>query len=653
MAQEHKMSIDRLRPTAEAGLAAQVSGRGEESVMLSDEVAKVLKSEGVEYVFYLTGGGTGTMMVSIQKAGIKAVHCRNEMSAGFAMDAWGRITTRPGFALPGAGTGLTNFTTGLAQAYAAPSPGVALIAESGPFDDDKYGSQGVSRAENQCRGMCKWVRKVHPNTLLWQLKRAFRSAVAPPVAPVVVAYGNSEFRSGMRVPRSVAYQALDPDSWKPRIYRSLVDTREIEETVKWLLEAEKPVIIAGHEAHQDQCQEEYRELAHLLGIPSGGRRIARGIISEADDLCYGSRARGRVFAQADRCIVLGLRVGFLERFGNAPFFPQSIRYCQIHSSPDYTELNLPTDIEIIGNLKEILKQMIQCIKDMGIKGPLDKWAKWRQFVVDTGESYKKRTLARTDEMVNQVPLHPELIGRYTAELLSKEYNNDYIFINDSHTGGAYFSSWNVAVNTGTVLDAAETIGIGHAPGMALAAGLATNRQKPILAMVGDGSVGIAAGDFETCVRWDIPVIFLHHNNNTLINASWELFQQKTCSVTGDILKDSWQTMPDIHYEKMFAEVGCHPEFVEKPEQIKPALKRAFEVAMREKKPAFIECFVEPYAIHPSSAQPGSVISLAAQFKWDDLPERGKEAVVTLLVTPEVTARLPKDYQEGIAAYQKK
>ncbi len=653
MTQEHRMSVDRLRPTAEAGLAAQVSGRGDEDVMLSEEVAKLLKSEGVEYVFYLTGGGTGTMMVSIQKAGIKAVHCRNEMSAGFAMDTWGRLTTRPGFALPGAGTGLTNFTTGLAQAYAAPSPGVALIAESGPFDDDKFGSQGISRAENQCRGMCKWVRKVHPNTLLWQLKRAFRSAVAPPVAPVVVAYGNSEFSGGLKVPRRVAYQALDPDSWQPRIYRSLVDPREIEQTVKWLLEAEKPVIIAGHEAHQDQCQEEYRELAHLLGIPASGRRIARGIISEADDLCHGSRARGRVFAQADRCIVLGLRIGFLEGFGNAPFFPQHIKYCQIHSSPDYTELNLPTEIELIGNLKEILKQMIQCVKDMGIKGPLDKWAKWRQFVVDTKANYTKQTLARTDEMVNQVPLHPELIGRYTAELLNKKYNNDYIFINDSHTGGAYFSAWNVAVNTGTVLDAAETIGIGHAPGMALAAGLATNRQKPILAMVGDGSVGIAAGDFETCVRWDIPVIFLHHNNNTLINAGWELFQEKSCSVTGDILKDSWQTMPDIHYERMFAEVGCHPEFVEKPEQIKPALDRAFEFAMKEKRPAFIECFVEPYAIHPSSAQPGRVISLARQFSWDELPERGKEAVVTLLVTPEVTARLPKDYQEGIAAYQKK
>src|SRR5512139_604663 len=96
--QEHKISVDTLRPTAQAGLAALTSVRGEDRVKLSDEVAKVLKSEGVEYCFFLTGGGTATMMVAIEQAGIKAVHCRNEMTAGFAMDAWGRLTTRPGFA---------------------------------------------------------------------------------------------------------------------------------------------------------------------------------------------------------------------------------------------------------------------------------------------------------------------------------------------------------------------------------------------------------------------------------------------------------------------------------------------------------------------------------------------------------------------------
>jgi thiamine pyrophosphate-dependent acetolactate synthase large subunit-like protein len=652
MAQQHRISVDNLRPTAQAGLKALASVRGEERVKLSDEVAKVLKSEGVEYAFFLTGGGTATMMRGIEQSGIKAVHCRNEMTAGFAMDAWGRLTTRPGFALPGAGTGLTNFTTGLCQAYSAPSPGVAIIAESGPFDDDKYGGQGIARSENQCQGLCKWVRKAHPNTFLWQLKRAFRSAVTSPIGPVVVAYGNSEFTTGITVPRRVAYQALDPNSFPPRVFRNLVPQQEIEAAIKWLLDAEKPVIIAGHEAHQDQCQEEFRELAHLLGVPSAGRRIARGIISETDPLNYGRRGRGAVFAQADRCIVLGLRIGSLEGFGNPPFFPHTIRYCQIHNSPDYTELNLPTDLELIGNLKDILQQMIQTVKDMGIKGPVDKWAKWRQFIVDTNQSYEKRTLARTEGQASEVPINPDIAGRYVSEVLADMYKNDYIFINDSHTGGAYFSNWNIAINTGTVMDASETIGIGHAPGMALAAGLATKREKPILAMVGDGCCGIAAGDFETCTRWDIPVVFLHHNNNTMINATWELTWAKTCTPTGDILKDSWQTLPGIRYDKMFAEVGQHPEYVERAEEIKAVVKRAFEFAMKEKKPAFIEMPIEPFALHTSQAQPGRVLAIANEFKWNELPDRGKEMVV-MLATPEVTARLPKEYQEGIAAAQKK
>ncbi|MFH1639705.1 MAG: thiamine pyrophosphate-binding protein [Chloroflexota bacterium] len=193
---EEKMMVDRLRPSAELALQIKEDPRAREKVVLGDCVADMLKEEGVEYVFYLTGGGTATMIQPLQKNKIKCVHVRHEQTAGFAMDAIGRITRRPGFALPGAGTGLTAFGTGLCQAYSAGAPGVCLQAESGPFDDDKYGGQGVARAENQFFGMCKWVRKVNqPNVLLWQLKRAFRSSVTPPYGPCVVAYGNSEINA--------------------------------------------------------------------------------------------------------------------------------------------------------------------------------------------------------------------------------------------------------------------------------------------------------------------------------------------------------------------------------------------------------------------------------------------------------------------------
>ena len=656
---EEKMIVDKLRPTAEMQEAPKVDVKLEEEVFLGDCVADLLKKEGVEYVPYLTGGGTATMIAHIQKAGIKCVHVRHEQTAGFFLDGWGRLTAKPGFALPGAGTGLTNFSTGLCQTYCSGAPAVALQAESGPFDDDKYGGQSIARAENQFKGMTKWVRKVNfPNTLLWQLKRAFRSAMTPPTGPAVVAYGNSAITPGMRVKRKVAYQtymggyygSFGPD---PDLLQVSPDPVRVERAMKWLLEAEKPVIIAGSEAHQDQCQEELRELVHLLGIPAAGRRTARGIISELDPLCYGRRARGPLFREADRCIMLGLRCGMLERYGNAPFLPHKIRYCQINSCPDTTELNLPTDIEIIGNLKKTVRMMIDCAKDMGIKGPVEKWAKWRQFLIDTTESYRRRTAGRTDAMMHQTPVHPDLVGRLVADTLARDYNNNYISIIDGYTASSYFTAWNVATQSGYSLDASETIGIGHSPGMALACGLATKREIPIFAIMGDGAVGAAGMDIESCVRWDIPCVFLHENNNTLINGSWEYYWSKACAVEGNILHDSWETMPDIHYEKMAEAFGAHTEFVDKPEQLEPAIKRSFEVAMREKKPAFIEVFVDMDVIHSNFAQPAALVRTARQFNWDELPDKGQKLVATQLVSPAALRMLPKNWVDGIAAYQKK
>ncbi|MFH0846668.1 MAG: thiamine pyrophosphate-binding protein [Chloroflexota bacterium] len=658
--QEERMLVDKLRPTAELALKQQavVDVKAEERIRIGDALAEMLKEEGVEYIPFLTGGNTGIFIRSAQQQKIKCVHVRHEQTAGFFMSGWGTVTRRPTLAMHVGGTGLTNFSTGLVQAYSSGSPGVALSCETGLFDDDKYGNQGLARAENQFRGICKWVRKVStPNTFLWQMKRAFRSAVTPPTGPVSIAVAASEINPSQNqlVPRRVLYQAYRPGYWKPdpAPQQYLANPVLVERAVKWLMEAERPVLIAGSAAHMQDCQEELREFAHLLGVPSSGRRTARGIISELDDLNYGRRARGPVFDQADRCIVFGLRIGVLEGYGNPPFFPHKIRYCQIQDCPENTELNLPTDIEIYGNLKQTLKQMIQVAKDMGVKKPVAKWEKWRQFVKDTEASYKARVLARTDRMAHQMPVHPDLVGRYVSEVMSEDYNNDCISIIDGFTASAYFTAWNIATNSGHNLDASETIGIGHSFGLALACGLATNRSKPIFAILGDGAVGAAGMDVESCVRWNIPAVFLHENNNTLINGMWELYWSKTCAVEGNILHDSWETMPWIHYEKMFAEVGAHPEFVERPEQLKPAVKRAFEVAMKEKRPAFVEVFVDMDVIHSTFAQPGSIIGTSAQFKWDELPDKGKRMMATQLVSPAVLPRLPKDWQEGIASFQKK
>jgi len=624
-----------------------------ETVNVLEEVAKLAKREGVEYVFTLPGGNEITLDWTMQRAGIKRVMLRHEQACGFAMDAWGRLSRRPGFAVVGPGTGLTNFTTGVVQAMSAGAPGVGIVAESGTMDDDLLGGQGLARSEQQFAGITKWARRVtYPTTLLFQVQRAFRSAVTQPTGPAVVAYTNELMGGGLIVPKAQAYTNYTPAGWKPDIFDSQGNPAKVEKVVRWLLEAEKPAMVAGHAAHQDDCQDEMREFVRILGLPTSTRRVARGMISELDPLNY-QKARGQVMAQADRCLVFGIKVGsYLEGFGGPNYYPTTCRYAQVMPTPDMTCLALNTDIEVTGNLKMILKQMLEVLKDMGIKSPPDKWNKWREFVATTTKASLDRQNKRTEPMVGKSPLHPDLVGRYCAEVLTDKYNDDYIGIIDGFTASAYFTNWNVAQNTGTVLDAAETIGIGHGPGMAVAAGLYTNREKPIIVVMGDGGLGAGGMDIETCVRWNIPAVFIHENNDVLMAGFFESCFAKVAKPTGDINRDSWQVTHKVRYDRGMADLGCHTEFVEKSEQVKPAIEKAIEVSLREKRPSFIEAFVDPDAMSTLFSGPALAFMLAGSITWDDVPNRGKE-IMLRTVPPQMTPMFPQDWQEGFATGQKK
>jgi thiamine pyrophosphate-dependent acetolactate synthase large subunit-like protein len=289
---------------------------------------------------------------------------------------------------------------------------------------------------------------------------------------------------------------------------------------------------------------------------------------------------------------------------------------------------------------------------MGITGPPEKWADWRKMVKDTKDDYAQKVLARTDAMRGKKPLHPDLAGRIIAEHFRDELQDDYIAVIDGFTASSFFTDWNMVRNSGMVLDASETIGIGHGPGMAIGAGMATNRKKPIVVLIGDGGLGAAAMDIETCVRWEIPAIFIHENNNTMVAGGWQLFWSKACSPTGNPMLDSWQTLPYIRHDRMFAELGCHTEFVEDDKNLQPALKRSLDFVLTQGKPAFVEVFVDAEVMNEIWAT--FLTACCGFLDWDDLPEEGKKAIVDYqLVNPDFASHCPTWPKEALAWRKKK
>ncbi|MBI5018232.1 MAG: thiamine pyrophosphate-binding protein [Deltaproteobacteria bacterium] len=653
IAAHETLLVDQLKPGAEFTHGELPEEFLKETHIIS-LMADLAKKEGTEYVFGITAGAEWPMEGLFMKAGIKRVHVRHEQTATFAADAVGRMTRRTAVTIIGPSTGLCNATSGIAQSYAAQSPVLVIGGEHPAWSDSVQFAQGLVQAEKLFGGITKYTKRVtNPISLLFEFKRAYRAAMTPPMGPTSIAIPWDTSYEKCRLPLVYAYSLYGPGNFERTEQKMRYEAPQVvEEMVKWLLSAEKPGIIGGESVWYDDAQEELRELVALTGIPCHTRRLARGVISELDPLNCGGRGRGRFLRGCDRALILGLKVGYLEMHGYPPFWGPGTRYAQAQTCRENVDLFLGTDHELIGNIKALLRQMIECVKSMGLTKPPERWNEWRKYIADNKEFYRAKTIERTDAMRGRMPLHPDLVGRIIGETITEECQDEAISIIDGFTASSFYTDWNVCRTGARVLDAADTIGIGHGPGLALGAGMATNRSIPMVCVIGDGGLGAGGMDIETCARWDMPVVFIHQNNNTMVAGGWKLFWSKACSPTGNEMRDSWSTLPNIRYDRMMKEFGCHTEFVESDKEMKGALKRSLDFVRDKNKPAFIEVFVEGQSMNEIWAT--FLTNCCGFLEWEDIPEEGKNAIKTLgLCDPMYRSFAPTWPDEAFAIRKKR
>jgi acetolactate synthase-1/2/3 large subunit len=582
----------------------------------------------VEYFFNIISGWEWMEDAALIRAGIKRVQVRHEMTAAFAAEGWGRMTGRPGVALVGGATGPEFASAGVIQAKSAQAPMIFIGGESNMWDDNMQMGQGISRPHKEFEWITKYATRVgNPAVLLWETKRAFRAANTPPTGPVCLEIPGEIFNIAWhRGPRANYLLAFDPVTWTKASERptTAANPQDLDRVMKWFFEAERPAIITGEQVAYDYAIPELQEFVQLTGIPTHCRRSSRGAISEYDPLnCYG-RARGAVMRRSDRTMVIGLRVQYLELFGYPPFWNDKARHIQIQACPENVCMTLPTEFELHGNMKVILRQMIDWCKANGITKPPEKWNDWRADVAGRKEGYEKKAIERTKAMEGKVPLHPDLVGKLGSEFLHDELNDDYYFLIDGFTAASYFTDWNKMKFAPSILDASDTIGFGQSPGHALAIGLLSNRNKPILAIMGDGAVGAAGMEIETCSRWNIPCVFMHLNNNA-VATGLQYAYPASYYPSQNPLRDHTSTLPNIRYDKMMAEFGCHTEFVQRDVELKPAMKRAFDFVRTQYRPAFVEVFIDPdvlQEIWTTFLIPMSI----GHLPWDQLGENARAAI---------------------------
>lgn len=538
-------------------------------------VAKYLKDvEDVGTVFSLSGGHIDRIYDGFLELGIRLIDVRHEQAAAMMAHAWSIITGQPGVCLVTAGPGFTNTLTGVVNAYQENAP-IVLLSGTIPLRDRGLGALQDMKQADMVKSTVKWydicldVKRIPE-----YISTAFRHAVSGRPGPVF-----------LELPPDVLNVQVETEalSWPQKgglVYKSQPDPSRFGPAADLINKAEKPLIIGGSGVGLCRCDDELQKFIDTTGIPFILINTGRGAVPDEHPLSLwdgGLMASLTALGQADLVVALGVRFNWLLMFGQT--FPQA-KVVRVDIDATEIDRNRVSDVGLVGDLGLALKELNKRVQKRDHSA-------WRQGLKKAYAPMIQEEIEARDKPSD--PIHPaRLVGQ-----VRKAVGDDAIYVVD---GGdtSYFGIVGLrAKERASVLQAAAgQFGcLGTGIPFAIAA-KAARPDKTVVVINGDGSFGLNAMEFCTAVRHNMPFVCVVNNDGAwgMIKHGQELSYGKERAFGSEL--------GAVHYEKLAAALGGYGEWVERDEDIAPAVKRA----LKSGKPACVNVLTDPGVVSPATLQ---------------------------------------------------
>ena len=527
-------------------------------------VAKILKREGVEVVFTLSGGHIAAIYDGCLREGIRVVDTRHEQAAVHAAEGWAKATRKPGVALLTAGPGVTDGITGLANAYLAGSP-VLVIGGAAPQGLwDRGALQEMGQIE-LVRPITKWARSVHESARLSEYTAmAFRQMLSGKPGPAFLEMPMDILSS--LVEDETAFDPGEPASYRYQ-GRTAPDPVMLEQAVALLEQARRPVIMAGTAVWWCDAAEPLRQLAEKLNAPVYLNGAGRGCLPPTHPLFF-SNSRRKALEGADTILAVGTRMDFRLNHGQPPLIPAATNVIWLDLAAEDVGVNRGAQAALVGDVGLSMGQLAQGTKQLPA-------GEWLDFIRAQEEKGQERDTAALNS--DAVPIHPMRFCREIRDFIDE----DTTVVGD---GGDIVSYAGRVINVhkpGYWLDSGPMGCLGTGTGFAMAAQLA-RPGKRVLMVYGDGSFGLNGMEFESMVRQKLPIVAIIGNDG-----AWGQIKHPQRAMIGHAT--AAELSPGIRYDKMVEALGGYGELVERPQDIRPALERAFASGL----PACVNVLLDP------------------------------------------------------------
>jgi acetolactate synthase-1/2/3 large subunit len=530
-------------------------------------ICRALKLEGVKNIFALAGDHILPVLDVMADQDFRILDTRHEQAAVHMADGWSRITEQPGVCMYTT-PGFANAIPGLTNAMHTEGPVISIAGCADTHDLGRGAQQEIDQvgmAEPMCKGsfMVPDARRIPE-----YIARAMRLAFSGRRGPV-----------HLTIPIDVQEQSVEdndvtfiaPDGYRPSA-AVLGDPKQVRQAVALLRQAQRPLLIAGSAAGYTLSGEAMRRFIETTRLPIVTEEQSRGLVPDDHPYVFGYFERGlnRAAAKvrdADAVVLLGRKQDFIIGFCRPPHVAANAKIIQIDPSPLEIGRNRGADVGMAGDVASILEQMT------------DEAAKYEWKDLPWLDELRAARAAQAEwaEKLAQPksPMHALFVHKTLKSILRPDDCLVFDGGDFCHFGRSYLP----AVKPKHWFNVSSLGMLGSSLPTALAAKVAYPNSR-VFMVTGDGAFGFNGMEFDTAVRHGLNIVAIVGNDS-----AWGIDRQIQLGLYGrNVATDLRQS----RYEQIVQGLGGYGEFVERPEDLKPALERALAAG----KPALLNVAVE-------------------------------------------------------------
>lgn len=524
-------------------------------------IVNTLIDQGVDTIFGYPGGAVLNIYDALYDYTdeIRHVMTSHEQGAAHAADGYARSTGKTGVVLATSGPGATNLVTGIATAYMDSIPMVCLTGNVAKplIGKDSFQEIYITGITMPITKHNFVVREVSELSSI--IREAFRIANSGRKGPVLI-----------DIPKDVTadrwtYEKDDPITVAEKPYGDRHRIREVADVIN---ASKRPIIYAGGGVTASAAHQELRELVQRANIPACNTIMGIGILDYNEPLSLGMVGmHGRVssnYAMEDADLILAIGVRFSDRVAlNTQHFGKRAKI--VHIDIDASEIgkNVSVDYDLIGDVKDILAQLLPYVEENPRKEWTDQIAKWKS----------KDYVPNSDETT----LKPHQI----VEEIVKQAGDDAIFVTDVGQHQMWTAQYCGRTRPRSFLTSGGLGTMGYGLGAAIGAKIA-NPDRPVILVTGDGSFHMNCNECATAVAEKLGIIIVVMNNQALgMPRQWQHYLYQDRYAMSDYFRQT-------DYVKLAEAFGAVGEHCEKYSEFAEAFTKAMS---RTQQPTIIECLI--------------------------------------------------------------